>query len=144
LAHVEQSVDTRRPCEEVFAYVTARDRWRERARLVIGLAHVSPAPRRGGAILTVVDRFLGRTTETDYTVTACEPPPRPVARSTSGPVAGGFAFARAPIAEGTRLTEAWGFGPRNVLKLAAPPVAASVERRLTESQASLKGRLEAL
>ena len=142
MAHVEQSVEIRRPCEDVFAYVTTLDRWWEWADLVIDRPWSSPAPLHEGATFTVVTRFEGRTLAAVYRVTTYEPPRRLVVRTTSGAVPVTVAYTCEPLAGGTRFTQAWDFEPRNVFKLAVPLMVAAARRSTAKSLANLKERLE--
>lgn len=143
MAHIEESIDIQRPCDEVFAYVATLDCWREWAHLVVELSRSSPGPLQEGATFTVVNRFLGRTLETTYRVTEYEPPRRLAARSVTGPVAGGFTFTCDEVPGGTRFIEAWDFEPGSVFKLAAPLVAGAARRQTAKNIASLKECLEA-
>jgi uncharacterized protein YndB with AHSA1/START domain len=115
------TVRIRRPVDEVFAFVTDPanfPRWA--GSLVTTARQTSPGPMRAGATFHQTNKFLIRRFQTDFVVTAYEPPRRFEYRSTAGPIqfAGHYTFTS--DGDGTRFTSVDDTQLSGLLKLLAP------------------------
>jgi len=81
---VEESVEINRPVEEVFSYAADPEHFPEWSGIILEVQKEGPGVLAEGERFTTVSKFLGRTFETPFEVTAHEPNRHHSHRSTGG------------------------------------------------------------
>jgi uncharacterized protein YndB with AHSA1/START domain len=140
---IAASLTIGRPAAIVFDFLTA---WENIPRWEAGVqeaAQTTPGPPGVGARGRDRRRFLGRTTETAYEVTAYEPPRVFGVRSLSGPVPVRASYTLAPVPGGTRLDSVADFGVGGPMRLLAPLLGRVIQRQHERDLRRLKALLEA-
>jgi Polyketide cyclase / dehydrase and lipid transport len=110
---------------------------------VLEAAQTTPGPPGVGARGRDRRRFLGRTTETEYKVTAYDPPRVFGVRSLSGPVPVRASYTVAPGSGGTRVESVADFDVRGPMRLLAPLLGRMIQRQHERDLQRLKELLEA-
>jgi uncharacterized protein YndB with AHSA1/START domain len=132
-----------RPVDEVFAFVTDPanfPRWA--GSLVTAARQTSPGPMRAGATFHQTNKFLIRRFQTDFVVTAYEPPRRFEYKSTAGPIqfAGHYTFTS--DGDGTRFTSVDDTQLSGLLKLLAPLLQPLAQHQIETNLGNIKRILE--
>ena len=137
------TVRIHRPVDEVFAFVTDPanfPRWA--GALVTAARQTSPGPMRAGATFHQTNKLLIRRFQTDFVVTAYEPPRRFEYRSTTGPIRfiGHYTFAA--DGDGARFTSVDDTQLGGLLRLLAPLLQPIAQRQIETNLGNIKRILE--
>jgi uncharacterized protein YndB with AHSA1/START domain len=137
------TVRIHRPVDEVFAFVTDPanfPRWA--GALVTAARQTSPGPMRAGATFHQTNKLLIRRFQTDFVVTAYEPPRRFEYRSTTGPIQfiGHYTFAA--DGDGARFTSVDDTQLGGLLRLLAPLLQPIAQRQIETNLGNIKRILE--
>jgi uncharacterized protein YndB with AHSA1/START domain len=144
---VKNSIEIRRPVNEVFAYVVTPSHWPQWAGPVIAVNTSTQAgPLQPDEEFTVVSKLMGKQLDTKYRVTELTENRVLQYVSISGPLPHEFTVAFEPVSAGTRVTQtvvadqdqAGGF-----FKLAYPLVEKIFSRQAAADLNTLKDVLEA-
>ncbi len=138
---IEDSIDIRRPVEEVFAYLADVRNLPEWTGGAIEFRSGRQGPIQDGALYTAVGHFMGRSGEGAYRAFV-EPPRLIVFESASGPVPHQFILALEPHGAGTRVIYIAEGEPGNAFRLALPLVERTLRRKLSSDLATLRHVLE--
>ena len=138
---IEDSIEIRRPVDEVFAYLADVRNLPEWAGGTIQIRSGRQGPIQDGAVYTAVGHFMGRSVEGAYRAFV-EPPRLIVFESAGGPVPHQFIIALEPRGAGTRVTYIAEGEPGNVFKLTLPLIERALRRKLSSDLATLKDVLE--
>ena len=139
----EESVEIDRPLEEVFAYVANPENLPEWTNLVLDVRKDAEGQLQKGDRFSVVAKFLGRSFETPFEVSAHEPPRQHSDRSTGGPFEQEFIYTfEQTEGGGTRLTQVVETEPGGFFKLVGPLLERAGSRQLKADLQILKDLLE--
>ena len=141
---VEESIEIRRPLNEVFDYVANPENLPEWSSLAIEVKD-APEPLNEGDAFTTVGKFLGRRFETPFERASYEPNRRYTDRAARGPVPDQeWTYTFEEVSEGaTRLTRAAEGEPGGFFKLADPLIERALKRQVRADLETLKDLLEA-
>ena len=143
ISPITSTIETARPPEAVFAYVTDPSRFPEWQQGVVS-GHIEPVPVRVGSRCTTVRRIGGGERKVTTEITECDPPHRWADRGIDGPIRAIVTVAVDPIADGSRLTIEVDFTGHGIGKLLVPLVVRrQAAREMPGNMARLKERLEA-
>lgn len=120
MAHYNASVDTERPPEEVFAYLSDFSTTEEWDPGVVEAERVGDAPVRKGTEFRLVAAFLGRKTPLTYRIMEYDPPNAVTFRGESSTVVSLDRITLEPSDGGTRITYDADLALKGPFKLAGP------------------------
>ena len=140
---VEQSVEINKPVEEVFSYAADPEHFPEWTSIVLEVHKEKPGPLTEGERFTTLGKFLGRTFETPFEITAHESPRLHSHKSTGGPLPQEWTLTFEPTAEGTRVTELVEGEPGSFFGLAGALLERVGRRQFRTDLENLKDLLEA-
>jgi uncharacterized protein YndB with AHSA1/START domain len=137
------TVRIQRPVDEVFAFVTDPGNFpRWAGALVTAAQQTSPGPMRAGATFHQTNRFLIRRFQTDFVVTAYEPPRRFEYRSTAGPIQFTGHYTFAADGDGARFTSVDDTQLGGLLQILAPLLQPLAQRQIETNLGNIKRILE--
>ena len=141
---VEESIEIRRPLNEVFDYVANPENLPEWSSLAIEVKD-APEPLNEGDTFTTVGKFLGRRFETPFERASYEPNRRYTDRAARGPIPDQeWTYTFEEVSEeATRLTRAAEGEPGGFFKLADPLIERALKRQVRADLETLKDLLEA-
>jgi uncharacterized membrane protein len=141
---VEESVEINRPLEEVYSYAANPEHYPEWSGIILEVQKEGPGELAEGERFTTISKFLGRTFETPFEVTAHEPNRLHSHRSTGGPLPQEYTSTFEETAGGgTRMTQAVEGEPGGFFRLAGPLLEAAGRRQFKADLETLKDLLEA-
>jgi uncharacterized membrane protein len=141
---VEESVEINRPLEEVYSYAANPEHYPEWSGIILEVQKEGPGELAEGERFTTVSKFLGRTFETPFEVTAHEPNRLHSHRSTGGPLPQEYTSTFEETAGGgTRMTQVVEGEPGGFFRLAGPLLEAAGRRQFKADLQTLKDLLEA-
>jgi uncharacterized membrane protein len=141
---VEESVEINRPLEEVYSYAANPEHYPEWSGIILEVQKEGPGELAEGERFTTVSKFLGRTFETPFEVTAHERNRLHSHRSTGGPLPQEYTSTFEETAGGgTRMTQVVEGEPGGFFRLAGPLLEAAGRRQFKADLEMLKDLLEA-
>ena len=142
---VEESVEINRPVEEVFSYASDPEHFPEWSGIILEAHKEKPGePIAQGDRFTTVSKFLGRTFETPFEVTAHEHNRRHSHKSKGGPLVQEYTSTFEETAQGgTRFTQIVEGEPGGFFRLAGPLLERAGRRQFRADLETLKDLLEA-
>ena len=142
MAHYNASVDTPRPLEEVFAYLSDFSTTAEWDPGVVEAEQLTEPPIREGSEFRLLARFLGRETPLTYRVVEYDPPKAVTVRGESASVVSLDRMTFEPAGEGTRITYDAKLSLKGPMKLADPLLALAFNRVGDRALAGLRKTLQ--
>jgi carbon monoxide dehydrogenase subunit G len=143
MAHYNASVDTPRPLEEVFAYLSDFSTTAEWDPGVVEAERLTEPPIREGSEFRLLARFLGRETPLTYRVVEYDPPKAITVRGENSSVVSLDRMTFEPAGEGTRITYDAKLSLKGPMKLADPLLGLAFNRVGDRALAGLRQTLRA-
>ncbi len=143
MSRAEHTVVTRRPPQEVFAFLTDPDNQVLWQTSVLAVERETEGPIVVGSRFSDVRRFLGRSFTSTLEVTELTPPVRSAVRVVDGPVAGEASYELREVAGGTQIRFAYRMDAAGFYRLAEQVVTRVIVREFEASLGNLKDLLEA-
>ncbi len=140
---VDESIEIKRPLQEVFTYVSDVDNYPDWMAHVLEVRKDTPGPPQQNDRFIVAIKSVGRRFETPYERTSYEGNRRYMDRAVGGPIPNQrwhCTFEEVP--GGTRVTRAVDAEPGGLLKLLEPLQKRAAERQLRKDLRTLKDVLE--
>lgn len=141
MAHYKASVDTRRPPDEMFAYLSDFSTTQEWDPGVIEAERLGDAPVREGTEFRLLASFLGRQTPLTYRIVEYDPPSAVTFRGESSTVVSLDRITFEPSEQGTRITYDAELALRGPFKLADPLLRVAFKRVGDHALAGLRKTL---
>jgi carbon monoxide dehydrogenase subunit G len=142
MAHYNASVDTRRPPDEVFAYLSDFSSTQEWDPGVIEAERIGDAPVREGTEFRLLASFLGRQTPLTYRIVEYDPPNAVTFRGENSTVVSLDRITFEPADRGTRITYDADLALKGPLKLAGPLLGVAFKRVGDRALTGLRRTLE--
>lgn len=142
MAHYKASLDTPRPPEEMFAYLSDFSTTVEWDPGVVEAERLGDAPVREGTEFRLVAVFLGRKTPLTYRIVEYDPPSAVTFRSESSTVVSLDRITFEPFDGGTRIIYDADLALKGALKLADPLLRVAFRRVGARALAGLRRTLE--
>jgi len=142
MAHYNASLDTSRPPDEMFAYLSDFSSTQEWDPGVIEAERLGDAPVREGTEFRLLASFLGRKTPLTYRIVEYDPPSAVTVRAESSTVVSLDRITFEPSERGTRITYDADLALKGPLKLADPLLGAAFNRVGARALAGLRRTLE--
>jgi carbon monoxide dehydrogenase subunit G len=128
MAHYNASVDTSRPPDEMFAYLSDFSSTQEWDPGVIEAERIGDAPVREGTEFRLLASFLGRQAPITYRIIEYDPPHAVTFRGENSTVVSLDRITFEPAGGGTRITYDADLAPKGLFKLAAPLLGVEFKR----------------
>jgi carbon monoxide dehydrogenase subunit G len=142
MAHYNASVDTPRPLEEVFAYLSDFSTTAEWDPGVVEAERLTEPPIREGSEFRLLARFLGRETPLTYRVVEFDPPKAVTLRGENSSVVSLDRMTFEPAGEGTLITYDAKLSLKGPMKLADPLLGLAFKRVGDRALAGLRQTLK--
>jgi carbon monoxide dehydrogenase subunit G len=142
MAHYNASLDTPRPPEEMFAYLSDFSTTAEWDPGVIEAERLGEEPVREGTEFRLLARFLGRKTPLTYRIVEYDPPTAVTFRGESPTVVSLDRITFEPSNGGTRITYDADLTLNGALKLADPLLRLAFKRVGARALAGLRSALQ--
>ena len=142
MAHYNASVDTSRPPDEMFAYLSDFSSTQEWDPGVIEAERLGDAPVREGTEFRLLASFLGRKIPLIYQIVEYDPPSAVTFRGESSTVVSLDRITFEPFEQGTRITYDADLALKGSLKLADPLLRVAFKRVGARALAGLRRTLE--
>ena len=142
MAHYNASVDTPRPLEEVFAYLSDFSTTAEWDPGVVEAERLTEPPIREGSEFRLLARFLGRETPLTYRVVEFDPPKAVTVRGENASVVSLDRMTFEPAGEGTLITYDAELSLKGPMKLADPLLGLAFKRVGDRALAGLRQTLK--
>lgn len=142
MAHYNASVDTPRPLEEVFAYLSDFSTTAEWDPGVVEAERLTEPPIREGSEFRLLARFLGRETPLTYRVVEFDPPKAVTVRGENASVVSLDRMTFEPAGEGTLITYDAELSLKGPMKLADPLLGLAFKRVGDRALAGLRQTLQ--
>jgi carbon monoxide dehydrogenase subunit G len=141
MAHYKANVDTRRPPDEMFAYLSDFSTTQEWDPGVIEAERLGDAPVREGTEFRLLASFLGRQTPITYRIVEYDPPHAVTFRGENSTVVSLDRITFEPSDGGTRITYDAQLALKGPLKLAGPLLRVAFKRVGDSALAGLRKRV---
>ena len=141
MAHYNASLDTQRPADELFAYLSDFSTTQEWDPGVIEAERIGDAPVNQGTEFRLVAEFLGRKTPLTYQIIEHDPPHAVTLRGESSTVVSLDRITFEPSNRGTRITYDADLALKGPLKLADPLLGLAFKRVGDRALAGLRNTL---
>jgi uncharacterized protein YndB with AHSA1/START domain len=138
----EESTTIDRPIDEVFAYLADVERHPEWVSSVLNTKKTSDGPMGLGATFTEEGKVLGRRLQTEWEITAYEPPHTIRQRMQMGPARAVLTATLEATDGGTKVTIVQEGETGGLLKVADPLVARTLKKQLAADLETLKTLIE--
>ena len=142
MAHYNASVDTPRPLEEVFAYLSDFSTTAEWDPGVVEAERLTEPPIREGSEFRLLARFLGRETPLTYRVVEFDPPKAVTLRGENSSVVSLDRMTFEPAGEGTLITYDAKLSLKGPMRLADPLLGLAFKRVGDRALAGLRQTLK--
>jgi uncharacterized protein YndB with AHSA1/START domain len=142
MARIEESIEIKRPAEQVFGYTTDAKSWPRWQSIIVEAEQTSPGPVTVGTTFRGTNRMMGRTMPWTAKTTEFEANRKYGKNIDSGSVTIEQHNTYQPVEGGTRFTILYDMKVGGFLKLISPVLAGSMRRELKKSLGNLKGVLE--
>jgi uncharacterized membrane protein len=143
MAKIEESIDIRRPVEQVFGYTTDAKSWPKWNSVIVEAEQTSPGPVTVGTTFRGKSRLMGRTMPWTAKATELEVNRIYGKNIDSGSVIIEQHNTYQPVQGGTRITILYDMKVGGLLKIMSPMMTGSMRKELKKSLGNLKGVLEA-
>lgn len=143
MAHYNASVDTARPPDEMFAYLSDFSSTQEWDPGVIEAERLGDAPVRNGTEFRLLASFLGRKIPLTYRIVEYDPPSAVTFRGESSTVVSLDRITFEPSERGTRITYDADLALKGPFKLASPLLEVAFKRVGARALAGLHKTLDA-
>lgn len=141
MARYAATLDTHRPIEEVFAYLSDFSTTQEWDPGVIEATRLDHGPVAMGSEFRLLARFLGQTNELTYRIVELEPPTAVALRGENATVISFDRITFEPTPDGTRITYDAELTIKGRFKIADPLLALAFNRVGRRALAGLQARL---
>ncbi|MDD1655126.1 MAG: SRPBCC family protein [Methanomicrobiales archaeon] len=142
MARIEESVDIKRPVEQIFTYTTDAKHWPKWNSVIVESEQTSPGPVGVGTTFRGTSRLMGRSMPWTAKVTEFEANRGYGKKIDSGAVIIEQHNTYHPMEGGTRFTILYDMKVGGFLKILTPLMASSMRKELKKSLGNLKGVLE--
>jgi len=137
------SVEIKRPVENVFAYTTDAKNWPKWQSFIPEAEQTSQGPMNVGTTFKGVSRMMGRSMKWTAIVTECEPDKKWSKKITCGSLTIQEYVTYKPVEGGIIFTIAYDMKMSGFLKLLSPVMAGSMRKETRKSLGNLKSILDA-
>jgi len=142
MARIEESVEIKRPVEQVFTYTTDAKSWPTWQSIIVESDQTSPGPVNVGTTFRGTIRMMGRSMPWTARATEYEPHRKFGKNIDSGSVTMGQHNTYFPLEGSTRFPILYDMKVGGFLSLLSPMQVSSMRRELKKSLGNLKGVLE--
>ena len=139
---IEETVTIEQPIERVWAFVMNEANDPLWQTTMTDVHRLTEGPMAVGTRVSESRRFLGRTIETVWEITECEPPHRSSIASVKAPFAWQGSYTLEEAAEGTRFTLRMQGNPGGFFRIAEPLLERVVRREMAGNLGNLNDVLE--
>jgi uncharacterized membrane protein len=143
MAGIEESVEIKRPVDEVFAYTTEAKNWPKWQSFIMEAEQTSQGPMGVGTTFKGTNRMMGRTMKWSAKVTEYEPNRKWAKNIICGSVIIEEHMTYDPLEGGIKFTIVYDMKVGGFLKLFSPMVVSSTRKETKKSLSNLKSILEA-
>ena len=143
MATIEESVQIKRPVDEVFAYTTEAKSWPKWQSFIIEAEQTSQGPKGVGTTFKGTNRMMGRSMKWTAKVTEYEPNRKWAKNIICGSVFIEERMTYDPMEGGINFTIVYDMKVGGFLKLFSPMVVSSTRKETKKSLSNLKSTLEA-
>jgi uncharacterized protein YndB with AHSA1/START domain len=143
MARIEESVDIKRPVDQVFAYVTDAKNWPRWESAMLEAEQTSPGQMGIGTTFRGANRVMGRRMVWISKVTEYEPNKKWGETISSGSTLIEDHLIFDPVEGGTKFTLVYDMQVGGLLKLFAPMVISTMRKQTKGNLSNLKSILEA-
>jgi uncharacterized protein YndB with AHSA1/START domain len=143
MARIEESIEIKRPVEQVFGYTTDAKSWPRWQSIIVEADQTSPGPVAVGTTFRGTSRMMGRTMPWTAKATEFEANRKYGKNIDSGPMTIDQHNTYLSVEGGTKFTILYDMKVGGFLKLMSPVLAGSMRRELKKSLGNLKRVLEA-
>ena len=143
MARIEESVDIKRPVDQVFAYVTDAKNWPRWESAMLEAEQTSPGQMGIGTTFRGANRVMGRRMVWTSKVTEYEPNKNWGEAISSGSTLIEEHLIFDPVEGGTKFTLVYDMQVGGLLKLFAPMVISTMRKQTKGNLSNLKSILEA-
>lgn len=143
MAKIEESIEIKRPVEQVFGYTTDAKSWPRWQSIIVEAEQTSPGPVTVGTTFRGTSRMMGRTMSWTAKAMEFEANRKYGKNIDSGSVTFEQHNTYQPVEGGTRFTILYDMKVSGFLKLMSPMLAGSMRKELKKSLGNLKSLLEA-
>lgn len=143
MARIEESIEIRRPVEQVFSFTTDAKSWPKWQSIIMEAEQTSPGPVTVGTMFRGTSRMMGRTMPWTAKATEFEANRRYGKNIDSGPVTIEQHNAYLSVEGGTKFTILYDMKVGGFMKLMSPMITGSMRKELKKSLGNLKKVLEA-
>jgi uncharacterized protein YndB with AHSA1/START domain len=143
MARIEESIEIKRPVEQVFGYTTDAKSWPRWQSIIVEADQTSPGPVAVGTTFRGTSRMMGRTMPWTAKATEFEANRKYGKNIDSGPMTIDQHNTYLSVEGGTKFTILYEMKVGGFLKLMSPVLAGSMRRELKKSLGNLKRVLEA-
>jgi uncharacterized membrane protein len=143
MARIEESVEIKRPVDEVFAYTTGAKSWPKWQSFIVEAEQTSQGPMGVGTTFKGTNRMMGRSMKWSAKVTEYEPNTKWAKSITCGSVIIEEHMTYEPLEGGINFTIIYDMKVGGFLKLFSPMVVSSTRKETKKSLSNLKSILEA-
>ena len=142
MARIEESVEIKRPVEQVFAYTTDAKNWQKWNSIIVEAEQTSPGPVGVGTTFRGTSRLMGRSMPWTAKATEFEANRKYGKNIDSGAVTFAQHNTYQPVEGGTRFTILYDMKVVGLMKVMSPVLAGAMRKELKKSLGNLKGVLE--
>jgi uncharacterized protein YndB with AHSA1/START domain len=139
---IEETAQIAQPIEKVWAFVIDQANTPLWQTTLSDVRCLTDGPLGAGSQVSESRRFLGRTLETIWEMTACEPPHTSSIASVKAPFAWEGTYTLAEEGDGTRFTIRLRGNPGGFFRIAEPLLERFVRREIAENLGNLNDVLE--
>ena len=143
MARIEESVEIKRPVDNVFAYTTDAKSWAKWQSTIPEAEQTSQGPVNVGATFKGTFHMMGLSMKWTAKATEYEPNRKFAKNITCGSISNEQHNTYSPIEGGTRFTIVYDMKVGGLMKLFSPMIISSTRKALKQALGNLKNVLEA-